>query len=573
MASWDSFLEQARGLEVVKGKQIVTPDWVAKRQKGLRKAAEAVEANQEDWCDLLETAYEPVRGWPPFYGNQALQCWYNSNRESMRKTLKEVWKPLDGNQQSKDQDVLDRVRLIEKRSLQDTNGLIRDGMKPYRAWMLNIISVLMSKLGSSDYPEYMWMWFRDAFKHTGYRGPGNKLDVAETYGHLLGFLDKFIQEARNNDLPVFSRLDARVLIRAISRRTDLQSPSPESGPAVPPPATGRIAALAQQLFIDAKELRHIRSLLEDKHQVIFQGPPGTGKTYVARKLAECLAHYGDEQDKSAAEARVRVVQFHPAYAYEDFIQGFRPTLSNGQPGFKLRNGPLVQMAEQARGEPKAHHFLVIDEINRGNLGKVFGELYFLLEYRDEKMQLQYSDELFSLPENLYIIGTMNTADRSIALVDLALRRRFHFVEFHPNEPPIQGLLTRWLDENASDTSEKDAMAVSQIAKVVDRANEKLNDYQASIGPTYFMPKDGRLDENKIQKIWKHNVLPYIEERLFGDREKLTAFDLKTLRGEVKARDRRENANEGAGEAGGDDAEPGTDAVASDNQSASDAGDE
>jgi len=102
----------------------------------------------------------------------------------------------------------------------------------------------------------------------------------------------------------------------------------------------------------------------------------------------------------------------------------------------------MRAADLARDNPTEKHFLIIDEINRGNLAKVFGELYFLLEYRDEAIRLQYSDEEFSLPENLYIIGTMNTADRSIALVDLALRRRFHFVEFHPDKPPIQGLLER-----------------------------------------------------------------------------------------------------------------------------------
>ena len=104
------------------------------------------------------------------------------------------------------------------------------------------------------------------------------------------------------------------------------------------------------------------------------------------------------------------------------MQGFRPALvGDGQAGFELRDGPLLRAAERARQEPNADHFLVIDEINRGNLAKVFGELYFLLEYRDEAMSLQYSDKPFSLPDNLYIIGTMNTADRSIALVDLALR--------------------------------------------------------------------------------------------------------------------------------------------------------
>ena len=175
-------------------------------------------------------------------------------------------------------------------------------------------------------------------------------------------------------------------------------------------------------------LQEIETLLDDKKQVIFQGPPGTGKTYVAQKLARHLA---------GSEERVTLVQLHPSYAYEDFVQGFRPTLKDRQPGFELRDGPLLRAAKQARADaqkdPDAKHFLVIDEINRGNLAKVLGELYFLLEYRDESIRLQYSDKPFSLPGNLYVIGTMNTADRSIALVDLALRRRFYFVEFHPDE--------------------------------------------------------------------------------------------------------------------------------------------
>ena len=123
-----------------------------------------------------------------------------------------------------------------------------------------------------------------------------------------------------------------------------------------------------------------------------------------------------------------------------------PHWKGGQAGFKLRDGPLLRAAKLARQEPDAKHFLVIDEINRGSLAKVFGELYFLLEYRDSEMTLQYSDEPFTLPSNLYIIGTMNTADRSIALVDLALRRRFYFVEFHPDDEPVKGVLRRWLAE-------------------------------------------------------------------------------------------------------------------------------
>ena len=150
---------------------------------------------------------------------------------------------------------------------------------------------------------------------------------------------------------------------------------------------------------------------------------------------------------------------------------------------------------------------------------MFGELYYLLEYRDEDMGLQYSDEPFSLPPNLHVIGTMNTADRSIALVDLALRRRFHFVEFHPGEPPVRGLLRRWL--------RKHAPGMAWVADVVDRANRALDDRQAAVGPSCFM-KPG-LDDEAVRRTWKHNVLPYVEERLAGEHDRLRDFDLDRLR--------------------------------------------
>ena len=281
----------------------------------------------------------------------------------------------------------------------------------------------------------------------------------------------------------------------------------------PPPRPSGLEPLAAELHLTTEFLRNIEILLGDKKQVIFQGPPGTGKTYVARKLARHLA---------GADDRVDLVQLHPSYAYEDFVQGFRPTLRGGQPGFELTDGPLLEAGRRARGEPDERHFLLIDEINRGNVAKVFGELYFLLEYRDEKIRLQYqrnSGETFELPDNLYIIGTMNTADRSIALVDLALRRRFNFVEFHPDEEPIKGVLRRWLREKAP--------GMAWVADVVDRANENLrDDRHAAIGPSYFMKED--LDEDAVRRIWKHSVLPYIEELLFGQGDRLGEFDLKML---------------------------------------------
>lgn len=308
-----------------------------------------------------------------------------------------------------------------------------------------------------------------------------------------------------------------------------------------PAEPSTLAELAAKLCLPVAFLKEIKRLLADKRQVIFQGPPGTGKTYVAQKLARCLA---------GTSKRVSLVQLHPSYAYEDFVQGYRPTLKKGKPTFELKSGPLLAAAERARSEPDHKHFLVIDEINRGNVAKVFGELYFLLEYRKRKMRLQYSDKRFSLPKNLYIIGTMNTADRSIALVDLALRRRFHFVEFHPDEWPIKGLLRDWLTENGSP-------GMMWVADVVDRANELLrDDRHAAIGPSHFLKDD--LSEADVERIWKHSVLPYIEERLIGSPDRLSEFELGVLRARATPATAAAESSDEPSNAGSNEDEPAAD---------------
>ena len=149
------------------------------------------------------------------------------------------------------------------------------------------------------------------------------------------------------------------------------------------------------------------------------------------------------------------------------------------------------IADEAAANPDATFILVIDEINRGNVAKILGELYFLLEYRGDKVNLQYSDEPFSLPENLWFIGTMNTTDRSIALVDAALRRRFYFFGFFPDEPPVKGLLRRWL--------ERTILNWVGSPNLVDQANSKLGDRHMGIGPSHFMKnKPDRSTKNAIQ---------------------------------------------------------------------------
>ena len=310
---------------------------------------------------------------------------------------------------------------------------------------------------------------------------------------------------------------------------------PESRSQLPPtPAeSDTLTRLADELMVEHPFLVEIETLLQDKHQIIFYGPSGTGKTYLARKLAECFA---------GSQERVEIVQFHPSYAYEDFVEGYRPKALNGQPGFQLMDGPLKRIADAASKDPAHTYVLLIDELNRGNIAKVFGELYYLLEYRGERIALQYSEHPFALPDNLWIIGTMNTADRSIALLDAALRRRFYFVAFFADKPPIRGLLHRWLARNRPE--------MEWVADIVDEANRRLGERHAAIGPSYFLRSD--LDDLLVKRIWQRAILPYLEEQFFGAEERLEDFTLERLRhaagvegGEVSLGTEEENASSDA----------------------------
>ena len=388
-------------------------------------------------------------------------------------------------------------------------------------------SVTMTGTGASNrarpqrYAIYHLL-FPDAFE--GIVSEGHKIQISESFDDLvkepIDDVDRKLQQIRRGletaSFPVAYGEGLDFYDPTIRRQWDGQVPTDSQLNNGKTEGSGGISlpSLAENLYLPAEFLNEIHTLLEEKKQVIFQGPPGTGKTFVAQELAKHIA---------GSEGSVALVQFHPSYAYEDFVQGYRPApMENGQPGFTLQDGPLLRTAQNAKEHPDTKHFLVIDEINRGNLAKVLGELYFLLEYRDREINLQYSDHPFGLPENLYIIGTMNTADRSIALVDLALRRRFYFVEFHPDRDPIKGLLRRYLNGKSP--------RMEWVADVVDRANELLDDDRhAAIGPSYFM-KPG-LDDAAVERIWKYSVRPYIEERLFGQGDdRLSGFDLGKLRG-------------------------------------------
>ncbi|NIK55790.1 AAA family ATPase [Kribbella shirazensis] len=294
--------------------------------------------------------------------------------------------------------------------------------------------------------------------------------------------------------------------------------------------------LADELYMPVAPLQELVELLNRRRQLVVYGPPGTGKTYVAKKLAERLA---GAQDPS----RVRLVQFHPSYAYEDFFEGFRPVEGNGNQPFALQDGPLKLMAaEAAKAENRDKAYvLIIDELNRANLPKVFGELYFLLEYREETVRLQYRpDKPFSLPDNMFIIGTMNTADRSIALVDAAIRRRFPFYEMHPQREPVRGVLAAFAKRQQLTDDRVELLAELNLA--MGRPGHDLH-----IGPSYLM-RDGLDAPGALDLVWRYDILPLLHEHFYGSKspeEIDQEFGLAELRRRIAERAKADGAPDDA----------------------------
>ncbi|WP_282851651.1 McrB family protein [Gulosibacter sediminis] len=278
-----------------------------------------------------------------------------------------------------------------------------------------------------------------------------------------------------------------------------------------------VSDLADSLGFTTRESREwltlTRDLLLDKRQIILQGPPGTGKTFVAQALSRFLT-----RDRS----RVTLVQFHPATAYEDFVQGLRPKPDTSG-HFELRNGPLMEVAERARRDPDHLYVLVIDEINRANLPAVFGELYFLLEYRNEEVTLNYGDR-FTLPKNLLLIGTMNTADRSIAAIDAALRRRFMIRDLRPGEPPMLDVLDEWVKDRAPE--------LEWLGRLLDEANKIIGDRDQAVGPSHFLMPTDHLSEQNAQRAWNFTVMPTLRELFYGQPDRVARLEFDALKAAV-----------------------------------------
>ena len=511
--SWKAFARLAKKLTTSDAwnKSEIAPKL---RVEGMAKQAwAAVVSDADNWADRVKNIFTEQH---VFHKTRDKVCfWIDESPEDALQAFKAGW--TEGSLP-----VEQPIRAFCKH--------FPEGTISGRGSRLTVAATLLAAYDVKQFPPFSKEKYDKAYKQTGYDAPEGSADEAALYVHALAFLDRFIEVARTHGLDLRHRLNAFAVVWHLVDKLPRFSTHP-----VEPKS---LNVLADELLLTPNFLKEICTLLDDKRQVIFQGPPGTGKTFVAQAFAECLA---------GSEDRVTLVQFHPSYAYEDFVRGYRPTLEGEQAGFALHDGPLLQATQKARNEPNAKQYLIIDEINRGNLAKVFGELYFLLEYRDKSIRMQYQqegEESFSLPKNLYIIGTMNTADRSIALVDLALRRRFYFIEFHPDKDPVKSVLRKRLGEGSK---------LEWVADVVDEANELLkDDRHAAIGPSYFMKSN--LKEEDIPRIWQHSVLPYIEERLFGDEKRIEEFELSKLRAKAEQKRRQRQQTGQSGDDGNGDAD-------------------
>ena len=263
-----------------------------------------------------------------------------------------------------------------------------------------------------------------------------------------------------------------------------------------------------EVFIDEEDLNRLQSVLQNKKNLILKGAPGVGKTYIADRLAYLMM---EEKDDS----RIQMIQFHQSYSYEDFIEGYRPK-ADGE-GFELKQGPFVKFARKAARDIERDYFFIVDEINRGNMSKILGELMLLIETdkRGKSVNLLYSNDKFSVPENLYIIGMMNTADRSLALLDYALRRRFSFFEIVPAFD--NSTFKEYLDKIGNPVK---MLKVIEIVKELNQVISEELGVGFQIGHSYFIGEAFEVDpDQRINEVIEFEIIPQLYEYWFDDEEK------------------------------------------------------
>ena len=490
-ALWDAYLATARERyeEIDREER-----YKVELGKALTRAREALLRDERDWPSLVTAAIRHKSNNIVNWRNHAkLVEWIDGNVEEARRGLSEMWS-------EDDRAPGDRVRSFD--------GRLPESVFPRGATgtRLNFASYLMMGVDPQQYPPYRARPFRAAYQRLGYP-ESSAGDVGGEYEYALGFLDRVLEEARRRGMDRPStRLDAQSVV------WKLQDPGPS------PP-------------------RHAPVRSAHALNTILYGPPGTGKTW--HTVTHAVAVVEDREvgeveeeertnvkrrfDEHRGAGRIEMVTFHQNTTYEDFVEGIRPVLANGasdEPGdagqvrYELSRGVFRRIAERAELEPSRRYVLVIDEINRGNIARIFGELITLIEgskrigQADEaRVTLPGSKTDFGVPANLHIVGTMNTADRSIALLDTALRRRFVFEEMMP-DPSHPGV-----------SKDVDGVDCSKLLDAMNHRIVVLLDREHQIGHTYFLGVDTL---ELLASTFRTRIMPLLQEYFYDDWEKIRA---------------------------------------------------
>ena len=496
--AWSEFLRRIKRCRA-------DPDFQAHEVTYKLEVADNVDAARErflsggaEWQSLLRHAFtHKSNNLTNFQAHDTFLKWMHSEPDQCRGALASLWS-AEGSPEQRLQGFCDQVP---------------DDILGNLGSRLNIGTFLLMAVDVRQFPPAKIRVFRTAWKLAG-RGSGPAgAGPAAVYGQILQFLDELIAHSRDWESPLRDRLEAQGSVWSATR------PEPQAPASASAPQHYDLAHACRDIFLPSGKIEGLVKLLERKKNLVLQGPPGTGKTYVAQRLAWLLT---GEQSKD----HIETVQFHQSYGYEDFVRGYRPTPAGG---FALEDGPFLDFCARVRQAPDRPHVLIIDEINRGNLSRIFGELLMLIEAdkRDSGWAVRTAygrpdEPRFHVPANLHLIGAMNTADRSLALVDYALRRRFAFATIQP------AFGSQGLDGHLADCGVPEQVR-RRISTRLEELNRQIREHPQlgegfQIGHSYFCrpPKD--LADAAAWNDWYSDVIryeiePLLHEYWFDDAER------------------------------------------------------